>query len=369
MKHIGLKQIHLVSTKSAHGEPESGDLALINNYTMREHASDELYVRTMYLAHNGIDRDREVISQDLMDDFVRTLPGKGLFVKHPMSYDGDSGPGEGRFFKANKVTMSQDEARQVLREPNLKFIDDSDAILLEASFYMARTDENKNLIAKIDAGVAGDVSIGFSSSRSTPVKDEYENVIADMLNSPGQAYEGSLVWLGAQPGARIVKSASFEDDEENPMDLKQQFDQLQEKHNALNDKYIALKESADVANAELTQIKEALGDSSIADLKEMAELGKSYKAGLIDDVVASERLAGLIEGDDAETVNQAKALYQDWDVSRLKTYLGRVKAMVPDAGEIGGGDPGATGAHSHGNDDKTKDASNPFANKAVTGAA
>ncbi len=197
-----------VHTKAATGGKATAEqLTQINKFALEEMTADDVYVRTAYLAHNGIDRDKEAFDDALLESFTASLPGKGLFVKHPMGYDGDTGPGVGRWFAAKVVSMSLDEARAALDTPNLQFPPSTQtAKLLEASYYMARTPKNAGLIADTDAGIAGDVSIGFRAADRAAIMDG-ENVIAYRLLPPGEAFEGSLVWLGAQPGARVHKSA------------------------------------------------------------------------------------------------------------------------------------------------------------------
>lgn len=196
-----------IRAKAANGKPSAEQLAAINVYALDALTADQVYVRTAYLAHNGIDRDNEVFDGALLREFARSLPGKGLFVRHPGGWDGDSGPGVGRWFEARVVSMTVDEARAALREPNLQWPDGTEqAELLEASYYIPRSDKNADLITDVNAGVASDVSIGFRASQRTDIMDANGEVIARRLHAPGEALEGSLVWLGAQPGARTVKS-------------------------------------------------------------------------------------------------------------------------------------------------------------------
>lgn len=195
-------------TKAASATPTPAQMEAINRFTVETLAAEDVYVRTAYLAHNGIDRDRESFDPALLRDFVRTLAGKGLFIRHPGGWDGDSGPGVGRWFEAALVEMSIEEARAALREPELRFPPDAEkAILLEASFYLPRTDSNADLITGVDAGVVGDVSIGFRAATRTTLIDGDGQEIGMRLHGPGEALEGSLVWMGAQPGARITKAA------------------------------------------------------------------------------------------------------------------------------------------------------------------
>lgn len=202
------KSMTPAACKSA-GKPSSEQLGLVNQFALETLSADQVYVRTAYLAHSGIDRDRDAFEKALLDDFARTLPGKGLFVKHPGSFDGDSGPGIGRWFDAKVIQVSQDEARRLLGEPGLMFADNEDAYLLEASYYIPRSDKNADMITDIDAGVASFVSVGFAAATRTPITEGTGNeVIAYRVHAPGEALEGSLVWLGAQPGARTHKAAT-----------------------------------------------------------------------------------------------------------------------------------------------------------------
>ncbi|MGV6817746.1 MAG: hypothetical protein ACWA44_10830 [Thiotrichales bacterium] len=207
MKHKNLRS--KLAPQTNNGVPSTAQMEQITSYLVGEISEDELYVRTMFLAHNAIDRDQEVISGSLLADLARTLPGKGLHIRHPMGFDGDTGPGEGRFFWARVLTVTLDEARDLLKESSLTWPStETQAQLLEASFYTVRTTDNAQLLKKIDAGIAGDVSIGFTNAQSEPLHGAEGEVIAQLLKGPGEAYEGSLVWLGAQPGARITKAAT-----------------------------------------------------------------------------------------------------------------------------------------------------------------
>ena len=371
------KQFHVSGCKGA-SDASVEQLAVINGYALKEMTAGEVYVRTMYLAHNGIDRDKEVMDDALLRDFARTLPGKGLFIKHPMSWDGDSGPGEGRFFAADVKEMGFDEARQKLREPNLQWpVGNEKALLLEASFYAARTDDNKSLLTKIDAGIAGDVSIGFSASDSTPITDGSDNRIAMRLHAPGEAFEGSLVWLGAQPGARIYKSATHADiNEDNNVDLKD----VKLKIEKLEGDVKAAEQLATEAETKGTENKTkaaafdtvvaAVGKDSL-DAKAIGDLavdGLKYRDSLIDGIVTSKRHLKMVSDKEAD-VAAAKALYASWPIDSLKSEAESMAKQVPTGSQIDGGDPNNTGANEDDADsgEKAADFGNPFKTVAVAG--
>ncbi len=344
----GAKQFSAIFCK-AHGAPDDAQLALINNYTLAPHTAEQVYVRTAYIAHNGIDRDDEVFDDALLSDFARTLPGKGLFIKHPRGYDGDSGPGPGRWFSARVVEMSLDEARAALRTPGLQFPPSAQtAKLVEASFFIPRTEGRAELIADIDAGAAADISIGFDASSREPIADGSDKVIAMRWKAPGEALEASLVWLGAQPGARVHKHATTDnpDDGDTTMSDKQAAEQLK----ALQTKHEQLTKDLEAATtkaAAYDELAKAVGEDLAKDHARLARIvndGRAYHKSLVDDIVRMERLSGIVKGDDEAAIEQAKAAYKDRDIDFLQAWQQRLARQVKGADEgagIEGGDPNA----------------------------
>ena len=370
--YSGVKTRHVVSVKG-HGEATAEQLARINAIAIAELTADQVYVRTAYLAHNAIDRDRDVFDGALLRDFAATLPGKGLFIKHPRSFDGDSGPGVGRWFEARVVEMSLDEARAALKQPNLQWAPGADrAELLEASYFVPRSDKNADLIIDIDAGVASDVSIGFVAADRTGIQDGDGNTIAYRLHAPGEALEGSLVWLGAQPGARTVKDAHrASDEEDDPMSeqMKQQLQDLQQKNADLQQKLDANKAAGETLAAIRKAVGDALTDDTAALVRTVND-GKAYREKLVNDVVNGERQLGMV-GDSDEDVASAKSLYQSVDIQVLEQRAKAVGEKVGGGNNIEGGDPGADAGDQQARDDKDnggeKDYSKPTMNPAITG--
>lgn len=356
------KQLHPVLASRAKGAKQAAtdeQLAAINRYTLETVSADQVYVRTFWLAHNAIDRDGEVFPPKLLEDFARTLPGKGLFIKHPRSMDGDSGPGEGRWFSAKTVTMSQDEAREALRAPDLEWLnEEEDAVLLEASAYLASADWNVELREKIDLGIAGDVSIGFSASDLQFFNDDNGNEIAAVYQAPGEAMEGSLVWLGAQPGARAWKGAktpdtSGDDDmsEEMKKALQRVEKQLEEKDAALKKLESEKTEGAKALDTLKTLREKACDEKASTDrLAELVANGKAYEDELVDQVVKCERHL-KITGDSPEEEKAAKDLHRSLGVNRMKANLDRLQKQLPPGAQIDGGDPNATEADKDADDD------------------
>lgn len=335
-------------SQKAVGAVSDAQMAAINAYTLREFTADEVMVREYVLAHNCIDRDNECFDEALLADFARTMPGKGIHIRHPGGWDGDSGPGEGRIFDAAIEETTLDAARTLLRQPNLTLPPDRNRVaLLKTWGYFARTPENESLLIKHDAGIVSDVSIGFTASERNRIKgtDGIE-LNAWRWVGPGEALEQSLVWLGAQPGARALKAAHSR----NPNHPEESDMDLQEAKTALTAAEKSLGEAQPKA-AKFDAIESALGDSkalaeSPAELVSLVDAGKAYRDSLVDTIVKADRHDGTL-GDDAEAVKAAKDEYAAMPLRALKSLAARAEKQlegVSAAPGVTGSDPNPTKA-------------------------
>lgn len=328
-----------VAVKAA-GAVTADDLAAIRTYTLRDITAEEVVVREYDLCHNCIDRDSECFDEALLADMARTLPGKGIFIRHPGGWDGDTGPGDGRVFSAQLVQMSLDDARTRLRQPNLTLPPDRSTVtLLTAKGYFSNLPEDQKFHARNELGIAGDVSVGFTHGDRDRLKgaDGIE-LNAWRLNGPGEGLEMSYVWLGAQPGARATKGAT-----RNP-EPAQDDDMSAEKLATAENTIKTLQPQADALKAAQT----ALGDNAAllndpAALAAVVADGKAFRAGLIDGLVAADRVAGDV-GDDDEAVKAAKAAYEAMPTAALKAIdarNARASKSAPVEQGIKGSDPNA----------------------------
>ncbi len=353
-----LKQFGVKAHKSD-GTPAENQLALINRYTNKDASNEDVYVRTAYLANNAIDRDGEVISDQLLANLADTLPGKGLFNKHPRGFDGDSGYGIGRWFEAKVQEMSQDEARAALGN-DLRFAPGTDtAKVIEASFYIDRSDDTAGLINKLDYGIAGDVSVGFSFTRREPINDEHQNEVAQLLVGPGEAMEASLVWLGAQRGARVHKDAKrgqqsiFNDDDYDQEDTDMdKLKEAQDKATELQTKLAGFEKlgtldkikAAIEHSAVLMKVKTALGikddaEIDVEEIKRCYTAGKAYVDSLVNTVITAKRHAGKIKDDDKETQMATEKYLHGLPLSLLEAEAAEAKQALPRNSQFDGGDP------------------------------
>lgn len=324
--------------------PSAEQLAAINAFTLREFTADEMNVRQFVLCHNCVDRDGECFDEAILRDFGTSLIGKGVFVKHPSGWDGDSGPGEGLVFETSIETMSLESAQELLRGQQLTLPPDRTQVtLLMADAYFPKTADNAALLTKLDAGVACFVSVGFTAQGGRKqVTDasghEYE---LRRWHAPGEAHEMSLVWLGAQPGARAVKSAP-RSNEANDMELKEQLDAANGSIKTLTADLTAAKAAGALHDA----IKAALGTDHAALAEDPAQLaalaiaGKSYRASLVATIVAADRVAGDV-GDDAEAVKAAGLEYEAMPLPALKRLAARCTGTGDGIAKVTGSDPNA----------------------------
>lgn len=337
------KSLAAIRAKAA-SAPTPEQLTAVNAYTLREMTAEQIVVREYVLAHNAIDRDKECFADDLLADFARTLPGKGVFSEgHPGGWNGTGAPPEGKVFAATTERMTHDAARALLRAPGLVFPPDTqDAVVVKASAYFVKTPENESFLLKTDAGIGCDVSIGFAANDIVRLKDGAMELNAWRWLGPGEALELSHVWLGAQPGARATKSAHRE---ERTMDPKEK---ALADMTADRDTQKAAAEGNAKAATTLAGIKTALGDDaalleSPAALAKAVKDGKAHRKSLIDALVTHDRQSGLC-GDDDEAVKKHAADYEGLATDHLQRMLGlaekRANAPVTRS-QVKPGDPNA----------------------------
>jgi hypothetical protein len=179
-------------------------LSRINHFTLTPLTPDEISVRRMVLAHDQVDRTHERFSPGVLKRFAETIPGKSFLVGHGH----DTAP-VGRFFDAEVVGTGTTGGHKLL-----------------AHFYTLKDTEGNSLAKRIDAGIYRHVSIGFRCEKlvcdicSQDMKKgscphypgkEYDGTVATgTWEGRAEALEGSLVFLGAQPGAVFVKAENLD---------------------------------------------------------------------------------------------------------------------------------------------------------------
>ena len=220
----------------------SEDLTVLSSeeFAGRQVTPDEVFVRGMLLCHDQLDRSFERFPQSYLQRFAETLPGKSVLTGHRSDL-----PPVGRFFAAG-IERRQEMfpvpvtgRKQRGRDAEIPAEKSSaapagfrsellDVSYLAARFYFPRTPNTETLAAMLDLGVQKHVSIGF----------RYDDIHCDLCGGKSylgadcphvfgwesedgrvatgtyggrvelaEAMEGSIVYLGCQPLARIERLA------------------------------------------------------------------------------------------------------------------------------------------------------------------
>lgn len=222
------------------GVPTAAQLEAINAQAKAKLTAEQVYVFSLRLCDDQIDRDVERFDTAALPGLAKLFIGKTGIVDHKWSSDNQVA----RIFAA-----------EVVREDQVSFI--------KAWAYIRRGGAADEIIADIEAGIKKEVSVGCAMGRSVcsicgseygtcgHVKGEYYDgqLCCAILKEPMDAYEFSFVAVPAQPNAGVLKG--------------------------LGSGKRSLKELADAFGAQ----------AEYRALFKEAELGRQYRVQIQDDVV------------------------------------------------------------------------------------
>ena len=271
------------------GAPTAVQLEAINAQAKARLNGDQVYVFSLRLCDDQVDRDHERFDTAALPALAKLFIGKTGIVDH-------------RWSAENQVARIFET--QVVQEKGCHYI--------KAWAYIRRGGANDEIIADIEAGIKKEVSVGCAMGRSicSVCGSEYGTcghlkgeaydgqACCAILQEPVDAYEFSFVAVPAQREAGVMKA-------------------LRGKH--------CLKELAEEFGAQ----------AEYRVLFQQAELGKRYQKELEDSVV---RLGLALELGVAEPVlrNLARTAAAD-DLLALKEALqGRLEEMLPVVTQLGG---------------------------------
>ncbi len=248
--------------------PLQEDIEKIRQFTRKEFSEDELYVFTLILCSNDIDRDFEKFSVSALKGLAELFVGKTGIRDHSMK----SSDQTARIFDA-----------WVERVPGKQTADGEELTVLKAKAYMVRSEENRALITDIDAGIKKEVSVSCSmascvcsicgesrkSGKCSHINGrEYAGKLCySILSEPVDAYEWSFVAVPAQRDAGITKSFSIANGDFNMDDIKK-----------------SLKSDGEDITLSNAQARELC--DYIEEKEALALLGEEYKKTLVRELVA-----------------------------------------------------------------------------------
>ena len=222
------------------GVPTAAQLEAINAQAKGKLTEEQVYVFSLRLCDDQIDRDGERFDTAALPALAKLFIGKTGIVDHKWSTD---------------AQVARIFATEVVEEDRVSYI--------KAWAYIRRGGNADEVIADIEAGIKKEVSVGCAMGRCVcsicgseygscgHVKGEHYDgqLCCGILKEPMDAYEFSFVAVPAQPNAGVLKG----------MGKGQR----------------TLKELADAFGAQ----------SEYRALYKEAELGRQYKKQVQDDVV------------------------------------------------------------------------------------
>lgn len=235
------------SSAVAVGTPTAQQLERINALAKGNLTQEQVYVFSVRLCDDQIDRDQERFDTEALPELARLFVGKSGIVDHKWSA---------------KSQLARIFETQVVKEKGVSYV--------KAWAYIRRGGEGDEWIADIEAGIKKEVSVGCAMGRSVCSvcgedygvcghrKGEYYDGqrCCAVLKEPVDAYEFSFVAVPAQPGAGVLKGFGGG---------------------------VSLKELADEAGA----------GEEYRRLWKLAQLGRRYSENLGDEVVRLCLMAGL----------------------------------------------------------------------------
>lgn len=200
-----------VLKSEACGAPTPEDLAQINRHTRRAFDVGEIYVFSVVLCDNEIDRDYERFTKEALEKLGELFVGKTGIFDHSMKGSDQTA----RIFRC--WTEADDLRTTRAGEPYCR---------LMARAYMPRTAKNADFILELDSGIKKEVSVGCAvASASCSVcgadvrragckhqkgklyrEKGKEQLCHVVLDQPTDAYEWSFVAVPAQREAGVTKA-------------------------------------------------------------------------------------------------------------------------------------------------------------------
>lgn len=246
------------------------ELQLINAFATTPLKKEDVFIFTVTLCDNEVDRDFECFSNEAITALKELFIGKTGISDHSMRSKDQCARVFRTFIEKNGEKTSFGEAYTALK----------------ARAYMLRNEESASLISEIEGGIKKEVSISCSVNKSTcsicggdmkkhscdHIKGRYYNskLCYAVLSEPTDAYEWSFVAVPAQRKAGVTKAFIKKEEKylHNPKDIIK-----------------SLSTEKALCEGEINALRE-----HFCHLEEMAREAEVYKSHLTEEI---ERLALL----------------------------------------------------------------------------
>lgn len=291
---------YVIKSKS-NSVASDAELSLINNFTRRKLTQEEIYVFSVVLCDNDIDRENERFTDNALEKLEKLYVGKTGILDHNPTSENQTA----RIFKCRVESV-----------PGKKNSLGDQYKRLVAKAYMPRSAKNEDIILEIDSGIKKEVSVGCSVESTTcsicgkdrkltlcsHIKgrkykkgNEYQ-LCHTILDNPTDAYEWSFVAVPAQREAGVIKSYAtpLKGGEKPVEDIV---------------KSLSRGQSVTFDESQATKLFDILKS-----LKEKAEIGQSYHNELKNEVV---KLSTIIQPE--ITIDLMKSISEKLSVEELKS--------------------------------------------------
>ena len=179
------------------GIPTAVQLDAINAQAKAQLTEDQIYVFSVRLCDDQVDRDGERFDTAALPELARLFIGKTGIVDHRWSAD-----------------------KQIARIFETQVIQDAGISYIKAWAYIRRGGDNDEIIADIEAGIKKEVSVGCAMGRAVcsicgsdygacghQKGQSYDGqVCCSILKEPMDAYEFSFVAVPSQRSAGVMKA-------------------------------------------------------------------------------------------------------------------------------------------------------------------
>ena len=179
------------------GIPTAVQLDAINAQAKAQLTEEQVYVFSVKLCDDQVDRDGERFDTAALPELARLFIGKTGIVDHRWSAD-----------------------KQIARIFETQVIQDENGSYIKAWAYIRRGGDNDEIIADIEAGIKKEVSVGCAMGRAVcsicgsdygtcghQKGQNYDGqVCCAILKEPMDAYEFSFVAVPAQRSAGVMKA-------------------------------------------------------------------------------------------------------------------------------------------------------------------
>lgn len=249
------------------------ELRQINTYTRRELSAGEVYVFSVVLCDNDIDRDNERFTVESLFALEKMFVGKTGIIDHNPSAKNQTA----RIFACEVEAIS-----------GMKTKTGDDYFRLKARAYMPKSEGNRDVITAIDSGIIKEVSVGCAVENTvcSICGEDMEKCVhrrgesyggkiccGELLN-PYDAYEWSFVAVPAQKNAGVTKS-HLKDRKEMTMDkILKNLDE---------------QRGFNLSEADCKKLKDYVDN-----LKQLAKDGAYYRDSLTSEVV---KLSAFVQPD------------------------------------------------------------------------